>query len=93
MPFGQPKRDTRGAYMRYFVGIDVSKEFHVVNVIDEDEKRVLKNFKFLNSKDGFDFFKVKLSIKIHLYLVLKLLVFMEKIYMIFYHQMGIILNY
>ena len=62
MPFGQPKRDTRGAYMRYFVGIDVSKEFHVVNVIDEDEKRVLKNFKFLNSKDGFDFFKVKLSL-------------------------------
>ena len=35
--------------MRYFVGIDVSKEFHVVNVIDENEKRVLKNFKFLES--------------------------------------------
>lgn len=60
MPFGQPKRDTRGAYMRYFVGIDVSKEFHVVNVIDEEEKRVLKNFKFLNSKSGFDSFKLKL---------------------------------
>ena len=48
--------------MKYFVGIDVSKEFHVVNVIDESEKRVLKNFKFLNSKSGFDSFKLKLSL-------------------------------
>jgi len=47
--------------MKYFVGIDVSKEFHVVNVIDENEKRVLKNFKFLNSKDSFDSFIIKLS--------------------------------
>ena len=38
-----------------YVGIDIAKSFHVVSIIDDDEKRVInKPFKINNDKKGFE---------------------------------------
>ena len=46
----------------YYIGIDVAKCFHIVTIIDENEKIVFKKaFRVSNDTDGFTKFLVKLS--------------------------------